>query len=106
MEKARSLPEGTSGQGRLRVLTPKQGSQLHTGSAGLPGPQRVPRGTQYSQSWLDSPVALAIPRAGVVSFPQEPWGDPELLALGRSQPGLVEAPESGCSELQAGGGLG
>ena len=71
------------------------------GSAGLLGPQRVPGGTQYSQSWLDSSVALASSQ-GKHSFlpPPEMWGDPELLVLGRSQPGLVEAPESGYSEPQ------
>ena len=46
------------------------------------------------------PWPWPIPRAGIVSFPTEPWRGPELLALGRRHLGLVEASESGYSELQ------
>ena len=101
MEKAGSLPEGTSGQGRLRVLTKKQGPLSSTrAQQGCQVPRESPGELSTVRAGWTHPWRWPIPRAGVVSFAPKPWGDPELLALGRSQLGLAEAPESGYSELQ------
>ena len=77
------------------------------GSAGLLGPQRVPGGTQYSQSWLDSSVALASSQ-GKHSFlpPPRDVGGPRAARPGEEPAGLGGGPRIWLLRTAAGGGLG
>ena len=93
MEKARSLPEGTSGQGRLRVLTQKQGPLSSTrAQQGCRVPRESPGALSTVRAGWTHLWPWPISRAGVVSFPTGAVGGPGAACPGEETAGLGGGP--------------